>query len=88
MGYHLGTLSRRDNTKKKYIYIYKVVFLVVFVIVVSLKSLSPVTCHLSPVTCHLTTTLYRFSCYESPRKFGDAAVGSLVTDKVNYISCL
>ena len=43
--------------------------------------LSHVTCHLSLVTCHLTTTLCSFSCYESPRRFGDAAAGDLVIDK-------
>ena len=34
--------------------------------------------HLSPVTYHLTTTLYSFSCYESPRLLGDAGDGGLV----------
>ena len=37
-------------------------------------------CHLSPVTCHLTTTLSSFTCYENPRKFGDAAWGLLINE--------
>ena len=39
--------------------------------------------HMSPVTCHLTVTLCGFSCYESPRRFGDATNGGLVIDRVN-----
>ena len=34
--------------------------------------MSPVNCPL-PVTCHLTTTLCSFTCYESPRRFGDVS---------------
>ena len=36
----------------------------------------------STVTCHLTTTLRSCSCYESPRKFGDADTEALVINKV------
>ena len=43
-------------------------------------------CNLSPDTCHLTTTLCRFRCYASPRRFGDAAVGGLVIDRVTNIN--
>ena len=43
--------------------------------------MSCVPCHVSCVTCHLTTTLYRFSCYESPRRLGDAAAGGLVNNR-------
>ena len=34
------------------------------------------------VSCHLTTSLCSFSRYESPRRFGDAAAGGLVIDRV------
>ena len=44
--------------------------------------MSPGTWHLSSATCHLTTTLCSFSFYESPRRFGDAAAGGLVIDRV------
>ena len=44
--------------------------------------LSHVTSHLSHCTCHLTTTIQSFICYESPRRFGDAASGGLVIDRV------
>ena len=44
--------------------------------------MSPVTFCLSTVTCHLTNTLCSFTCYESPRTLGDAAVGGLMIDRV------
>ena len=44
--------------------------------------LPPVICHLLSFTCNLTTTICRISCYESPKSFGDAAVGGLLIDGV------
>ena len=44
-----------------------------------------VTCHLAHVTFHMTTPLCSFSCYESPRRFGDTAAGGLVTDRVLFL---
>ena len=45
-----------------------------------------VLCDLSPVTFHLTTTLWSFSCSESPRRFGDAAAGGLMIVRVKKIN--
>ena len=42
---------------------------------------SNVKCLVSHVTCHLTTTLFSFSCYERPSKFGNADAG-FVMEKV------
>ena len=38
--------------------------------------------HMSHVTCHMSPYHHymQFRCYESPRRFGDAAAGGLVTD--------
>ena len=47
--------------------------------------LSCVTCQMSHITWHLTPDhwpLCSFSCYESPRKFGDVAVGGLMINRV------
>ena len=54
--------------------------------------LSHVTCDLSCVTCHMSTvtrspsdltiTLCSFTCYESPRWFGNAAPGGLQIERV------
>ena len=44
-------------------------------------TVSCVTRQLSPVTSHLTTTLFSFSCYDSPRMFGEAVEGGLVIDR-------
>ena len=46
---------------------------------------SHVTCHMARVTCLLTTTQCSFTCYESPKRFGDAAPGGLVVDRVRKI---
>ena len=44
-----------------------------------------VMCHLSPVTCYLTIILCSFTCYESPRRFGDTtAAGGLVKERLSY----
>ena len=51
----------------------KSIVLIVYLMVMC--HVSHVTYLLSHVTCHLTTTLCSFSCYESNRMFGDAAVG-------------
>ena len=44
---------------------------------------SHVMCHMSCVTCHLTTTLCSLTCYESPRRFCDAAAVDLVEIQKN-----
>ena len=51
------------------------------------KEKKSVMCHMSRVICHLITTLCSFSCYESPMRFGDAAAGCLMIDRVkkNYL---
>ena len=82
-------ISRRTDGPKKLFGKVVKIFLIVFFKIIIAKiihmgdlspvtyHLSPITCHLSPVTCHLTTTLCSLSCYESPRRLGDAAADGL-----------
>ena len=78
----LGDTLGDTNTKNLKNQNNKIKYLVNFHVSHDTCHMLPVTCHLSSVPCHLTTTMCSFTCYESQRRFGDAAAGGLVVNSI------